>query len=132
MYNIKLQERNLRRRQLHIDPILTEEPASEDEWLVETEEPCLTDNLAWLDDARADDEEDNDFLDVTAISSENTRIAGENESRAKRQRVDSSSSVDKGKGPAVDDDETGDDIDPEDAEYMLEEDALVIMGEIRA
>jgi len=42
MYNIKLQERNIQRRRSYIDPILIEELNSEDEWLVETEEPCLT------------------------------------------------------------------------------------------
>ena len=59
-------------------------------------------------------------------------IAVDSESREKRQRVDSSS-MDKGKGPVIDDvDETRDDIDPEDAEYILEEDDLVIVDEIRA
>jgi len=49
-------ESNIRRRRLHIDPILIEEPASEDEWLIETEKPCLTDDLAWLDEARENNE----------------------------------------------------------------------------
>ena len=41
--------------------------------------------------------------------------------------------MDKGKGPVIDDvDEIGDDIDLEDAEYILEEDDLVIIDEIRA
>ena len=136
MYNIKLRERNIRRRRLHIDPILIEEPASDDEWLVETEEPCLMDDIAWLDEVREEDEaredEDRDFLDVTALGNEGTSIAVDSESREKRQRVDSCSSMDKGKGPVIDDvDETRDDIDPEDAEYILEEDDLVIIDEIR-
>ena len=51
----------------------------------------------------------------------------------KRERVDSCSSMDKGKGPVIDDvGETGDNIDPEDAEYILEENDLVIVDEIRA
>ena len=53
MYNIKLQERNIRRRRLHIDLILIEEQVSEDE--------CLADDLAWLDEARENNEEDKDF-----------------------------------------------------------------------
>ena len=49
-----------------------------------------------------------------------------------RQRVDSSF-VNKGKGPAIDDlDETGDNINPEDAEYILKEEDLVIIDEIWA
>ena len=51
----------------------------------------------------------------------------------KKERVDSCSSMDKGKRLVIDDvDETRDDIDPEDAEYILEEDDLVIIDEIRA
>ena len=73
MYNIKLQERNIQRRRSYIDPILIEELNSKDEWLVETEEPCLTNDLAWLDEAK-EDNKDKDILDVTAIS-ENTSIA---------------------------------------------------------
>ena len=68
---------------MHIDPILIEEPASDDEWLVETEEPCLMDDIAWLDEAREKDE-DRDFLDVTALDNEGTSIAVDNESREKR------------------------------------------------
>jgi len=63
---------------------------------------CLTDDIAWLDEAR-EDNEDIDFLDVTALGNEITSIAVDNESREKRQRVDISSFVDKGKGPAIDD-----------------------------
>ena len=88
MYNIKLRERNIRRRRLHIDPVLIEEPAR-DEWLVKTEEPCLMDDIAWLDEVREEDEarvdEDIYFLDVTALGNEGTSIAVDNESREKRK-----------------------------------------------
>ena len=96
---------------MHIDPILIEEPISKDEWLIETEKPCLMDDLVWLDEARKNND-NRDFLDVTALSNEITSIVIDNESKEKRQRVDSFSSVNKGKGSIVDDaDETGDDID---------------------
>ena len=67
MYNIKLWERNIQRRRLHIDLILIEQSASGDEWLVETEKSCLTDDLAWLDEVREDNEKVRKFLDVTAL-----------------------------------------------------------------
>ena len=70
---------------MHIDPILIEEPVSEDEWLVETEESCLTDDLVWLDEARKS--KDKYFLDVTALCYEITSIAVDNEFREKRLRV---------------------------------------------
>ena len=46
MYNIKLRESNIRRRRLHIDPTLIDEPANNDEWLIETEEPYLMSDIA--------------------------------------------------------------------------------------
>ena len=102
---------------MHIDSILIEESASDDEWLVETEEPCLTDDIEMLDEAR-EDNEDRDFLEIIAHRNEITSIAVDNQSREKRQR-DNSSSVDKEKGPTVDDvDETEDDIDPEDTAHF--------------
>ena len=74
-----------------------------------------------------------EILDITALDNESTSIAVDSESREKRQRVDSCSSMDKGKGPVIDGvDETMDDIDPEDAEYILEEEDLVIVDKIRA
>ena len=48
-------------------------------------EPCLIDNLAWLDEAR-EDNEDIEFLDISALSNEITSIVVDNESREKRQR----------------------------------------------
>ena len=89
MYNIKVRERNIPWRRLYIDPSLIKVSTSNDEWLVETKEPCLMDDIAWLDEAMEEDE-DRDFLDVTAL---------DNESREKRQRVDNCSSMDKEKGP---------------------------------
>ena len=62
------------------------------------EEPCLTNNLAWLDEARENN--DRDFLNVTAFSNKITSIAVDNESREKRQMV-YCSSADKGKGSIV-------------------------------
>ena len=59
------------------------------------------DDLAWLDEERENNEEDKDFLDITTLSNEITSIVVDNEFKEKRQRVDSSSSVDKGKGPVV-------------------------------
>ena len=44
---------------MHIDPILIEK-------LVKIEKPCLTDDLAWLDETR-EDNEDKEFLDITAL-----------------------------------------------------------------
>jgi len=90
MYNIKLRVRNICRRRLHIDPILIEKSASDDEWLVETEEPCLMDDIAWLDEAKEEDEarevnEDKDFLDVTALGNEVASIAIDNESKKKKK-----------------------------------------------
>ena len=51
---------------------MIEEPTSDDEWLVETEEPYLIDDIAWLDEGGEEDEArkvngDEDFLDVTAL-----------------------------------------------------------------
>ena len=57
----------------------------------------------------------------------------DNESGKNRQRIASFSSMDKGKGSVVNDaDEIEDDIDPEDAEYILMENDLIIIDEIRA
>ena len=60
------------------------------------------DDIAWLDEAREEDEaredEDRDFLDVTALDNEVTSIAVDNEFKEKRQRLDSCSFMDKGKG----------------------------------
>ena len=49
---------------------MIKEPVSEGEWLVKIEELCLADDIAWLDEAMKDNEEDRDFLDITALSNE--------------------------------------------------------------
>ena len=86
---------------MYIDPILIVDLASDDEWLVETEKPCLMDDIVWLDEARKKMMQvklmrTEFFLDFTTLSNEGSSIAVDNEFREKRQRV-ASSSVDKAK-----------------------------------
>ncbi|RVW97934.1 hypothetical protein CK203_021220 [Vitis vinifera] len=46
-YNTRLRERSLQRKQ-NVDPILVEEIDSDDEWIVEKEDPLLPLDLCWL------------------------------------------------------------------------------------
>ena len=62
---------------MHIDPILIEEPASDNEWLVKTKEPHLTDDNSWLDEARVDNQH-RYFLDVTGLGYEISSTAVDN------------------------------------------------------
>ena len=50
MYNTRLRERSIRRRQ-NIDPIQKEEIDSDDEWITEREDPAFSNDTSWLDDA---------------------------------------------------------------------------------
>ena len=57
-YNIRLRERSLLRKQ-NVDPILVEEIDSDDEWIVEKEDPLFPLDLFWL--------QDNELFSVDAI-----------------------------------------------------------------
>ena len=57
-YNTRLRERSLQRKQ-NVDPILVEEIDSDDEWIVEKEDPLFPLDLFWL--------QDNELFSVDAI-----------------------------------------------------------------
>ena len=48
-YNTRLRERSRQRKQ-NVDPILIKEIDSDDEWIVEKEDPLLPLDLCWLQD----------------------------------------------------------------------------------
>ncbi|ONK80578.1 uncharacterized protein A4U43_C01F19410 [Asparagus officinalis] len=112
----------MRRKARKLDPILLEEASTDDEWIMEEEDPCLPDDLTWLDG----DDGDIEHLDVAAISNLATgEETLEDVLHTKKQRVnDSSSSVQRGKEVATED-VPAEDYDPEDANIILEEDDLV-------
>ena len=57
-YNTRLRERSLQRKQ-NVDPILTDELDSDDEWITKKEDSLLPINLYWL--------EDNELFNIYAI-----------------------------------------------------------------
>jgi len=63
MYNIKLRERNMRRKAKKLDPILIKDVASDDEWIVEDREPSI-DNVSEVVDGK---DAEGGFLDTTTI-----------------------------------------------------------------
>ena len=73
-YNTKLRGRSLQRKQ-NVDPILVDEIDSDDEWIVEKEDPLLPLDLCWL--------KDNKLFNVNVIrtvSSQNqeTQVSSDN------------------------------------------------------
>ena len=52
------------RKARKLDPIILDEVSLDDEWIVECETPCLPSDHEWLDEVI----EENDYLDVTAIT----------------------------------------------------------------
>ena len=57
-YNTRLRERNLQRKQ-NVDLILVDEIDSDDEYIVEKEDPLISLDLCWL--------EDNELFNVDVI-----------------------------------------------------------------
>lgn len=53
IYNIKL-EKNIWRKGMHLDMILIDEASPDNKWLVQSKEPCLSDDLGWLDECDGD------------------------------------------------------------------------------
>ncbi|ONK66273.1 uncharacterized protein A4U43_C06F6000 [Asparagus officinalis] len=104
------------------------EVSSNNEWIVEDEEPCSSDDPNWPDG----DAGDKEYLDVAVINN----IGIENEDKdgvlaVKKQRVDGSSpTMQKGKGIGIATKVVGikDYADLEDANIVLEEDDLVVLG----
>lgn len=75
----------MRRKARKMDPILLDEMSPDDEWIVETEEPCLPTDPSWLEGTQ----DDISPLDVTAINTIQYANDEEDLQHAnKRQRTD--------------------------------------------
>ena len=82
-FNTRLRERSLQKKQ-NVDPILVDEMDSDDEWIVEKEDPLLLLDLFWLEDnelfnvdatriVSSQDQETQASLDNTVSSHSNKR-----------------------------------------------------------
>ncbi|KAG8391076.1 hypothetical protein BUALT_Bualt01G0150200 [Buddleja alternifolia] len=50
MYNTRLRERSIKRKNKNMDPITVDEIDSDDEWIAEREDPVLPNDASWIDD----------------------------------------------------------------------------------
>lgn len=92
-YNTGLHERSIRRKK-NLDPIVPNECDSDDEWIVEKEDPVLPKDSSWLDDP--------ELFNVTiyGTSPQSCDVDISSYSAPKKRKNDATSSDDRGKQKA--------------------------------
>ena len=88
IYNMKLRERNMKRRATK-DPICLDHIDSDDEWIVEKEDPVLPSDPNWLEDSWLDpnfDINDIEHVPIEKVTSPHVSQSGSRQDMSSRDR----------------------------------------------